>query len=138
MREGSCKAGRKGQSEGVGRHAAPPTTTTALGASKLLLKLKIDDPLDAFAVHGACGFWGVFAVGLFGHPDYVGFGWDGNNGDVAGTDYAGLFYGGSTLLGAQFVALIIEAPNPDPHPTQGRHSTYTAPLSLALCCALCA
>jgi ammonium transporter, Amt family len=28
--------------------------------------LKIDDPVGAFSVHGACGIWGTIAVGLFG------------------------------------------------------------------------
>ena len=34
------------------------------GAGKLLLKLKIDDPLEAAPMHGACGAFGVFWVGL--------------------------------------------------------------------------
>lgn len=29
-------------------------------------KLKIDDPVGAFPVHGACGIWGGLAMGLFG------------------------------------------------------------------------
>jgi len=29
--------------------------------------LKIDDPLDAFSVHGVCGFWGVIATGIFAY-----------------------------------------------------------------------
>jgi Amt family ammonium transporter len=38
--------------------------------------LKVDDALACFAVHGACGIWGVLATGLFGakvlwaHPVY--------------------------------------------------------------------
>merc|ERR1719218_139246 len=35
------------------------------GASELLQKLKIDDPVEAFPVHGACGIWGVIAVPIF-------------------------------------------------------------------------
>mmetsp|Transcript_196 Transcript_196/g.306 ORF Transcript_196/g.306 Transcript_196/m.306 type:complete len:718 (+) Transcript_196:127-2280(+) len=36
-----------------------------IGASKLLIVLKVDDPLDAFPVHGACGVWGMLATGIF-------------------------------------------------------------------------
>jgi len=35
------------------------------GSSVLLKTLRIDDPIDAFAVHGACGAWGVLAAALF-------------------------------------------------------------------------
>jgi len=35
------------------------------GASMGLKKLNIDDPIDAFAVHGACGAWGALATVLF-------------------------------------------------------------------------
>ncbi|KAI8505971.1 Ammonium transporter [Branchiostoma belcheri] len=31
-----------------------------------LTKLKVDDPIDGVAVHGACGLWGVLSVGIFG------------------------------------------------------------------------
>jgi len=34
-------------------------------ASMLLRKLKIDDPVDAVPVHGACGMWGVIAAVIF-------------------------------------------------------------------------
>ena len=64
------------------------------GASKTMLKLKIDDPLDAFAVHGACGFWGVFATALFSAPDYS---------YAAGT---GLFYGETVAINAHLVFLL--------------------------------
>lgn len=38
------------------------------GASKLMKIMKIDDPVDAVAVHGACGAWGCLAVGIFSRP----------------------------------------------------------------------
>jgi len=49
------------------------------GSSSLLKFVKIDDPLDAFPIHGACGAWGVVAAALFDWGkgfDYV-HGWNG-------------------------------------------------------------
>ena len=44
--------------------------------------LRIDDPIGAVAVHGFCGIWGTWAVGLFATGDFA--------------DFKGLFYGGGT------------------------------------------
>lgn len=60
-----------------------------VGASTLLKKVGIDDPVDAFAVHGACGAWGVVAVAFFNSS-------------------AGIFYGGEDagkLLLWQFIGV---------------------------------
>ena len=71
---------------------------------KLLLKLKIDDPLEAFAVHGACGAFAVIFVGLFATEEYVlqayGTPW--------GKVEYGLFLGGSgALLGNQILEVVV-------------------------------
>uniref|UniRef100_A0A7S3AMC0 Ammonium transporter AmtB-like domain-containing protein n=1 Tax=Haptolina ericina TaxID=156174 RepID=A0A7S3AMC0_9EUKA len=63
-------------------------------ASSRVLKAKIDDPLDAFAVHGACGMWGVLAASLFSSNKYSKGG------------RAGLFYGDGEMFGAALVFLI--------------------------------
>ena len=55
----------------------------------VVLKAKIDDPLDAFAVHGACGAWGVIAAALFSTDTYS----KGGKG--------GLFYGDGDKLGCK-------------------------------------
>lgn len=60
-------------------------------------KLKIDDPVGAFAVHGANGLWGVLSLGLFADGKY-GDGWNGVPGTVKG-----LFYGDPK----QFIAELI-------------------------------
>ncbi len=58
------------------------------------IKLKIDDPVGAFSVHGVNGFWGGLAVGLFATGN-------GQNG------VTGLFYGGGLKqLGVQALAIL--------------------------------
>ena len=42
-------------------------------AKKMLLKLQVDDPLDAVPVHGFCGFWGCLSVGIFGTDENAAF-----------------------------------------------------------------
>mmetsp|Transcript_110635 Transcript_110635/g.356910 ORF Transcript_110635/g.356910 Transcript_110635/m.356910 type:complete len:475 (-) Transcript_110635:79-1503(-) len=63
-------------------------------ASMLVLKMKVDDVVDAFAVHGVNGFWAVLACGLFGNPDEG----IGGNGAFYGGDQFGTQLGGSVLI----------------------------------------
>lgn len=73
-----------------------------MAAAATLLALKIDDPLEAFPIHGATGMWGAIAVGFFarlelliqsGHP---------NSGR-----WQGVFYGGGgRLLAANLVMIL--------------------------------
>jgi Amt family ammonium transporter len=70
------------------------------GAHHLLLKLKIDDPLDASAVHFFCGAWGLIAAGLFATEAGV------TLGEFADSEHFGAFYGGGgEQLGVQCVGL---------------------------------
>jgi len=80
------------------------------GASSLLKLLKIDDPLDAFAVHGACGAWGALAAVLFDMGKGFDFfnGWSGFSCsvDADGNCYSG---GWTSAFGAQVVGIIVIA-----------------------------
>jgi len=71
-------------------------------ASCAMRRLRIDDPLDAFAVHGSCGALGVLAVGFFATHEYTyAFNDDGDK-------EAGVFYGGSgLLLASQFCGMCV-------------------------------
>lgn len=40
-------------------------------AFDLLLKFRLDDPVGAIPVHGACGIWGALALGIFGLSDQL-------------------------------------------------------------------
>jgi Amt family ammonium transporter len=52
---------------------------------------RIDDPIGAWAVHGANGIWGTLSLGLFATGQ---FGAPGPTGPDTSTLVAGLFYGG--------------------------------------------
>lgn len=62
-----------------------------LSTAKFMLYMRIDDPLDATAIHLACGYWGLIAVGLFGNSDSL----------------TGLFYGEGTQLGDQLLGGLV-------------------------------
>ncbi len=38
---------------------------------RFLDKIKVDDPVGAFPVHGMCGIWGTLAVGIFGDLGFL-------------------------------------------------------------------
>lgn len=42
-----------------------------IATSHAVIYMGVDDPLDAFAVHGACGVWGVLACAFFGTPTFI-------------------------------------------------------------------
>jgi Amt family ammonium transporter len=88
-----------------------PTGSLAIGAVAGVIMIlavdftewiRVDDPCGAFAVHGACGIWGTWAIGLFATGDY------GNPAFGA----KGLFYGGGTdqlvsqIVGNVFVGVL--------------------------------
>jgi Amt family ammonium transporter len=68
-------------------------------AADFVESLKIDDPVGAFAVHGACGIWGTLSIGLFAQSSLT------FAGAMAGK--AGLFAGGGLeMLGVQALGSI--------------------------------
>lgn len=70
-----------------------------LFVSKLLIRLEIDDAIEAIPVHLPNGILGVLTTGLFASPEKLtmAYGEGGN---------PGLFYGDATLLGSQAVGLL--------------------------------
>lgn len=78
------------------------------GSSRLLIYLKVDDPVDAFSVHGACGMWGLMAASFFATPYYYSRAYDADRADRC----ASIFYGGlpqGSLLSAFVFSLFVIA-----------------------------
>ena len=73
-------------------------------ASKLIIKLRIDDAVDAIPVHMFGGMWGVFAAGLFSKPELL-------SRAYTLDAHAGWFYewgrgsGDFTMIGTQIAAI---------------------------------
>mmetsp|Transcript_15514 Transcript_15514/g.35765 ORF Transcript_15514/g.35765 Transcript_15514/m.35765 type:complete len:533 (-) Transcript_15514:373-1971(-) len=57
-----------------------------IGASELLVRLRIDDAVDAIPVHMFNGIWGVLATGLFASPRLMDMAYPGRS------EYPGLFF----------------------------------------------
>lgn len=73
--------------------------------SALLLKLRIDDVVNATPVHMFCGMWGIFAAGLLAEPNNYGEAYYAARQDTC----CGAFYGcGGHQLGAQVVFILVD------------------------------
>lgn len=84
-----------------------------LAASKVSVRMKLDDPLDAVAVHAWNGLWGILAAGLFSDVDLVNNSYPTNvGGDAkapAFTRGGGLLYSGGAGRGRQLAAQVVYA-----------------------------
>ncbi|OSX77025.1 hypothetical protein BU14_0165s0019 [Porphyra umbilicalis] len=73
-----------------------------MAAAMLLLALKIDDPLEAFPIHGATGMWGAIAVGFFARSELLAISGYGNNRGWEGV----LYGGGGRILAANLIMIM--------------------------------
>jgi ammonium transporter, Amt family len=69
-----------------------------VGASFLLEKIHVDDPVGAVPVHFFNGIWGLLSVGIFSDAGASSAGWNGVDGPVTG-----LIFGGTTQILAQLL-----------------------------------
>ena len=58
----------------------------------MLHQFRVDDTVDAFSVHGACGAWSLIAAALFATDEF--------------SPRPGAFYGGSQLLGTAAIGIL--------------------------------
>eukprot|EP00584_Thalassiosira_punctigera_P001480 CAMPEP_0172532018 /NCGR_PEP_ID=MMETSP1067-20121228/5219_1 /TAXON_ID=265564 ORGANISM="Thalassiosira punctigera, Strain Tpunct2005C2" /NCGR_SAMPLE_ID=MMETSP1067 /ASSEMBLY_ACC=CAM_ASM_000444 /LENGTH=582 /DNA_ID=CAMNT_0013316477 /DNA_START=196 /DNA_END=1941 /DNA_ORIENTATION=+ len=70
-----------------------------LAGSRLMIRIGIDDAVDAIPIHMIGGIWGSIAVGLFTVPKYL-------DASHAQAGSAGLFYSDGKLLACQFIGIL--------------------------------
>jgi Amt family ammonium transporter len=74
-----------------------------IGLNRLAARLKFDDPLEAAQLHGGCGAWGLFFVGLFAEKNYVNEAYPGH----PDRPYGLFMGGGGKLLAAQIIEILV-------------------------------
>jgi len=94
----------------AGPHVMMPGESIVVGAMgslfcyfsrQMLIRLRIDDPVEAISIHGTAAVWGVLSVGLFADTTDCGF-------TIADRDFRGVFHGGSLrLLGVQAFGILV-------------------------------
>ncbi|KAK6745899.1 hypothetical protein RB195_012170 [Necator americanus] len=74
----ACLAGMVSACAGCNRMEPWASSFTGIGAglvylglSHFMIKMKVDDPLDAFAVHAGGGFWGLLSTCIIAHDGIV-------------------------------------------------------------------
>jgi Amt family ammonium transporter len=73
-----------------------------IGLNRLAARLHYDDPLEAAQLHGGCGAWGLFFVGLFAEKNYVNEVYPG----IPDRPHGLFMGGGGKLLAAQIIEII--------------------------------
>ncbi|KAI3435774.1 hypothetical protein D9Q98_001832 [Chlorella vulgaris] len=77
-------------------------------ASKVNLHvLKIDDPLDAIAVHAGCGIWGLLATAAFAAPGMVSDVYGARADNDEQRAYGFIMGGSGAVLGANCMAIVV-------------------------------
>eukprot|EP00899_Mesostigma_viride_P010849 jgi/Mesvir1/19766/Mv13066-RA.1 len=65
---------------------------------KVLLRWQVDDPLQAGAMHGGCGFWGLIGTGILSNKENIVKAFP-----ASPMKYEGLFYGDGGLFACQVI-----------------------------------
>jgi Amt family ammonium transporter len=80
-----------------------------VAADKLMIKLGVDDPVNAVAVHGFCGLWGVLSIGIFSTSEEIFAAYGERDCEGAGGEQFGVQMVGALTIIAWVSAFMIPA-----------------------------